>query len=473
MYNRDHSLKETYEFYHEQEKALANKADKELKERKCEVEEFYEKLNKYRKQRELKDSELGKFTEAVYDNHMQTALEAIYITALQNVAPLTEESEEIAKSLVENYIKEHGGAREIISHNSNKTYLLDTIFEAVEKAAQKDIQAFFEAEKEDEKEKEEDDGVDDVDKEDIKLGDADGDGVDDSQDSDFGTGDDNNKNEEASDSKEDKDVEADKKEEEKENSSAENGEDVDGDGDADEDDKKDSDDDDDDEDDDEESADVEDLDSEEYDDGEDEDDDDEDVEDPDLDTPDTKDTVEDSEEVPEEDEEEEELADSKEELFDKLENDEEVSDAVDIIAKRISDAEAKFIEKNAEDKKKIENIVNKVQDRIDAVTQDEDTSEEEMEKEQEEAKLEATRLIGEVRNDRFHTVYEFMVRDNMEYIMKNQALTESYKTEDGNIDMSRVMDNSRAMYGWLETVNTIKLENVNEDYIRKMLGGQI
>ena len=164
----------------------------------------------------------------------------------------------------------------------------------------------------------------------------------------------------------------------------------------------------------------------------------------------------------------EEVPTSKEELFDKLEDSEDVTDAVDIIAKRISDAETKFIEKNSEDKKKIENIVNKMQDRLDAVTQDEDSTPEDIEAEQNEAKLEATRLTNEIRNDRFHTVYELMVRDNLDYIHKNQTLAESYKV-DGKIDMTRVIDNSRAMYGWLETVNTIQLDKVDERYIQNMI----
>ena len=482
MYNKSHALREMYDFYHDREKALAESSDAKLRERDTEVQEFIAQMDKYRKQRELKDSELGKFTEAVYDNHMQTALEAIYISALQKVAPLTEEAEEIAKSLVENYIKEAGGAREIIRTKSGKTFLLDSIFEAVDEAAKKDINLFFEAKDDDEKEekeekekKEESDGSDDVDKEDIKLGDADGDGVDDAQDSDFGTGSDNDKNEEASDSKEKSDEKKDKEDEKKEDEEAKEDDKEDKseeseDGEKEESEEKEDESENDEEEDD--SADVEDLDKEEVEDDEEEVE--EPAEDPDLDEPDTAETVAASQEEPpmgtdpEDEPEVEELPNSKEELFDKLEDSQDVSDAVDIIAKRISDAETKFIEKNSEDKKKIENIVNKMQDRIDAVTQDEDSDSEDVEAEAQEAQVEATRMISEVRNDRFHTLYEIMVRDNLDYIHKNQTLSESYKV-DGKIDMTRVMDNSRAMYGWLETVNTIQLEKVNERYIQNLV----
>lgn len=470
MFNREHALRETAEYFSEINKRSEDKYLEEQTKRNNEVQEYYDLINKVRKQRELRDSELGKFKEAVYDNHLETALEAIYISALEKVAPLTEETTAIAKNMVSNYIQENGGAREIMRTRSGKTYLLDTIFEAVEAAAQKDIDLFFEAEKEDEEEdkkKKEADGSDEVDKEDIKLGDADGDGVDDAQDSDFGTGEDNDKNEEASDSKEKSDEEDEKDEEEKPSSSEENEEET-----EDEESEEDNDDSENDEEDTEVS--VDDLDAEEVEDDEEESDEESD---PVLDEPDTKETIEDSGEEPPvenpEEEPEEDMATSKEELFDKLENDTEVSDAVDIIAKRISDAEAKFIEKNAEDKKKIENIVNKVQDRIDAVTQDEDSSTEDIEEEEQEAKVEAARLMTQIREDRPHTVFECVVRDNMDYIIKNKALNESYTSEDGKIDMTRVMDNSRTMYGWLETVNTIQLEKVNENYLKKVLEGKI
>ena len=81
------------------------------------------------------------------------------------------------------------------------------------------------------------------------------------------------------------------------------------------------------------------------------------AEDPDLDEPDTAETVAASQEEPpvdpEEEPEVEEVPTSKEELFNKLEDSEDVTDAVDIIARRISDAETKFIEKNSEDKKRL------------------------------------------------------------------------------------------------------------------------
>lgn len=468
MFNRDHNLRETYDYLVEQDNAIIKAKEEKMREKENEKQEFYDQLNKYRKQRELRDSEISKFSEAVYDENLQTALEAIYISALEKAAPLTEEVVTMAKSLVANYIKENGGASEIMSRNAGKTYLLDTIFEAVSESHDKAMTAFFEAKDDDEKEdeKDEEDGSDDVDKEDIKLGDADKDGVDDSQDSDFGTGEDNDKNKEASDSKEKEDKEDDEEEksEDKEDDKEESEED-----------KEDSEDDSDD--DEEEDTSIDDLEaaSEEDEDEEDDVEDDSEESDPVLDEPDTKESLsaaaDEEPEVAEDDENNDFNPSNKEELFDKLEDDEDVSDAVDIIAKRISDAESKFIEKNAEDKKKIENIVNKVQDRIDAVTQDDDSTEEEIDQEKEESQVEVARYISDIREDRMHSIFELMVRDDMDFIVKNQAVKESYLTENGKLDMTKVIDATRTIYGWLETVNTIQLEKVNEAYLEKILRG--
>ena len=468
MFNRDHNLRETYDYLVERDNEIVKIKEEKMREKDKERQEFYDQLNKYRKQRELKDSEISNFSEAVYDENLETALEAIYISALEKVAPLTEEVVTLAKSLVSNYIKENGGASEIMSRNAGKTYLLDTIFEAVSESHDKAMTAFFEAKDDDEKEdeKKESDGSDDVDKEDIKLGDADKDGVDDAQDSDFGTGADNDKNEESFDSKEKEDKE---EEEEKEDKKEEDSEEEDKEEKEDEESESD-----DDEDDDEEDTSIDDLEaaSEEDDDEEDVEDDSKEESDPVLDEPDTKESLAaaaDEEPVEDEPEEDDINPDNKEELFDKLENDEDVTDAVDIIAKRISDAEAKFIEKNAEDKKKIENIVNKVQDRIDAVTQDDDSTEEEIDQEKEESQVEVARYISDIREDRFHTIFELMVRDDMDFIVKNQAIKESYIMENGKIDMTKIIDASRTLYGWLETVNTIQLEKVDEAYLEKIL----
>ena len=519
MRQREHLLYERYIAAQEAAELKVAAEKQKTEEKKQERVDFYEALNKYREQRELKQSELRRFSEAVYDNYMQTALNAIYITALENVSPMSEESYTLAEKNVANYIKEHDGARNIIRVNKGRTSLLDTIFEAVSTAANNDITDYIklqEAEKEEEKkEKEEEEAEDekksdDTDKkgsdkseesesksdekdpaegdenasgEDIEVGDADGDGVDDAKqldkDADGKADDEEDPVTDKEDTKETLDDDKPKEDKKEEDSESEDKEDEE------EKPQKNFTDelDDDDEEEESEEDDSEEGEDPEIDDGFSDAGDSESEDDSEEDEDDSEDEAE--EEAPEEPEGAEEepsdpdtfddngnLKDNKEEMFKKLENDAEVTDAVDIIAKRISDAETEFIQKNAEDKKKIEQIVNKVDDRIKAVA-GADKSPEEKEQETEEAQQEATRLITDIKEQRFHSVFEELVKDNFDYIMKDVTLKEAYTDIDGTINVAHIVESTRVMYGFLEFVNTIQLEKVNSDYILKVIKNQI
>jgi len=499
MRRREHYMRDAYEALKEAtaEKISQEKQMTEMKKR--EKEDFYDALNKYRKQRELSRHDISNFSEANYNMYLQTALEAVYVSALQKVGPLSDDGIQLAASLVENYIQENGGAKKIIFDRSGKTYLLDYIFEAVSIAHQKDLDAFLEAKDDEKKDEEEEkekkkaekespeedkseddddneddsddgddeeesddddknlvddmdddsdddkddeddesedaidpdedddkdgkknaaDGDDNVSGDDIKLGDADKDGVDDSEDSDAGMGDSENLVDNM-----DKDDSS-----EAENSSSD---DTSNDESDDSDEKEDNS--------------TEDT-----------------SEDPVTDEPDTKESL----------DKDGNIKDSKEEMFNKLEKDNDVNSAVEVIAKRISDAETEFIKKNAEDKEKIKNIVNQVDDRLKAVNQADNASEEEKEEDSTEAKQEAARLIANAKNDRFRSVFDMMAQDNFQYIMKDDgALKESYMS-DGRLDVSKVIESTRVMYGFLEFVNTIQLEKVDENYISKVLKNEI
>lgn len=487
MRDRDHAMYETYLIAKEaaENKVSAEKQITELKRK--EKDDFFDALNKYRVQGEINRRQLGEMSNALYDNHLQEVLESMFITALEYIAPLTENGYRIAVQSVNNYIKENGGALNIINKNAGKTYVLDRIFEAVITAHDKDMNIFYEAEKaDDDEDDKEDEDIDekkekhsDGDKnesgEDIKVGDADGDGIDDADSLDGEVDSeevkknaeenkpddkeekDDSSDDEKSDDKKDDDSKSDEKDEDKSDDTDKDENNlVD---DLDKDDEEDNDLDDNGEDDDKQLG---------IDDNEKKD------SDPVTDEPDTKETLDADSEDKEDSvtDDDGNLKDSKEEMFDKLENDDDISDAVDIIAKRISDAETQFIQKNAEDKEKIKNIVNKVDDRIKAVTQsdeDEESKEEAIESE----KNESARLITDIKEKRFHSVFEGIVKDNFEYIMKDQELKESYMDIDGSMDMTRIVESSRIMYGFLEFVNSLQLEKVDEDYILKVINREI
>ena len=58
-------------------------------------------------------------------------------------------------------------------------------------------------------------------------------------------------------------------------------------------------------------------------------------------------------------------------------------------------------------------------------------------------------------------------------VTSNVVLTETgrdiYFNESGQIDMDLVMEATKVMYGFLETINTLQLEKVDFKYIEKVL----
>ena len=160
---------------------------------------------------------------------------------------------------------------------------------------------------------------------------------------------------------------------------------------------------------------------------------------------------------------------TKEEMLDKLEKEEDTDTAIDIIAQRISKAEEEFIKKNAQDKQKIEDIVDNINDRINGAKADPNNSDEDVEEIEQEAAIEMKRKISKIRDDRPHTVFEMMVRQLSEGIMSDQTLMEDYCDTNGKINMETVVEVTKCVYGFLEFVNTVQLEKVDEAYIKHVI----
>ena len=143
MFKRDNIHYNRYQSLLEDAKEQSIKDMQEVEKRKKEVADFYDNLNRYRKQRELRNSEISRMSESVANDHLRTAFEAIYISALQEAGELSESGISIADILVKNYIIENGGATAIMRRNAKKTYLLDFLFECVKVAHNKDMESLL------------------------------------------------------------------------------------------------------------------------------------------------------------------------------------------------------------------------------------------------------------------------------------------------------------------------------------------
>ena len=156
-------------------------------------------------------------------------------------------------------------------------------------------------------------------------------------------------------------------------------------------------------------------------------------------------------------------------LFDELDKEEDVQKAITLIRQRVADAEETFIRNNAEDKKKVEELINKISTNVKTVEDMADKDETKAKIAEESARMNK-RAIDNIRDNRPLTVFEKMSRNLTASIVKDKALLESkYTTEDGKLDVDLVIESSKVMFGFLETLNTLQLANVNEKYIEKVL----
>lgn len=205
----------------------------------------------------------------------------------------------------------------------------------------------------------------------------------------------------------------------------------------------------------------------------------------------------------------------REQMYDDLSKEEDINKAVETIAKRVTDAEQEFIQKNNEDKEALKNIANKFTERIKgadldsnegsetpedniddtsdstpSIEEPEDNTEEtddsgdvtettptEGESEEDETKKEikeeaariAKQMMGDRRDKRIRNVYEQVVVNLTSSIIKDDTLKEQYLDENNKLDMGNIVEAATCIYTLMEFVNTLQLERIDSKYIEKAL----
>lgn len=380
---------------------LALEESKRIKEyeEKHSTKKFADRINGILESRDFNERYLSRLKESYKDKALATALKGIYIEALEP-ATLSDDGILLAESMVDNYIKENGGATRILNKVKNNTYFLARLTQIVEDAADDEV----------EKEKDSD-------------------------------------KEEKKDSKKSDDKEEDKSDDKKEDKSKDK--------------EEESDDKDDDvsfKDDDDDVVDASAGDSDSEDDAAD------DIINGDEDTDDDSDDKEESDDKDDDDED----SKSNGKVFDELDKEEDVKKAVSLIRKRVSDAEETFIKRNTEDKKQINQLLNKISDNIKTV-EDIDDKDDGKSKVAEESANVARQKINEITEHRPLSIFEKLTRNLSTSIVRNTVTKEMYMTESGKLDMPAVYESARVMYGFLETLNTLQLEKVDKEYIKEIL----
>ena len=160
--------------------------------------------------------------------------------------------------------------------------------------------------------------------------------------------------------------------------------------------------------------------------------------------------------------------DSKAKIFDDLEKEEDVKKAVELIRQRVADAEEDFIKRNAEDKKQIDDLLGKISDNIKTVENISDNDSPKSKVAQEAIQIN-TRKIKNITETRTMRVFEKIVRNLSESVVKDKTLNESYMTESGQLDVAAVVESAKIIYGFLECLNTIGLEKIDREYLQNVL----
>lgn len=161
----------------------------------------------------------------------------------------------------------------------------------------------------------------------------------------------------------------------------------------------------------------------------------------------------------------------KEDMLNKLEQEDDVEAAVGIIAQRISSAEEEFIKKNAEDKQKIEDLMNDMNERLQASKRDPNVSEEEQQETEQEEKEELQEEIARIHNDRPHTIFESFVENFTTSVVNkdSQGMKDLYFNESGKLDIGSIVEAAKCVYGFLEFLNTVQLESVDSAYLEEVI----
>lgn len=152
--------------------------------------------------------------------------------------------------------------------------------------------------------------------------------------------------------------------------------------------------------------------------------------------------------------------DIRDEFFDKLDT-EDFESMSSIVSQRISSAMDDFIVDNIQTKAEIQEIVNQTKERID--TKKEITKE----SAQEYDYLGRSR-IQNLKDSKRQSILNALVYNITESAIKDPNLNKIYfKNNKPDIDL--IVDESVIVYSFLETVNSCKLDKVNEEYIKNFL----
>lgn len=156
--------------------------------------------------------------------------------------------------------------------------------------------------------------------------------------------------------------------------------------------------------------------------------------------------------------------DIAEDIISNLKGNENIEDITDGIRLKVANATEEFINKNIQDKMEIEDIMDRTKENIDSTR----TGDPELD---EEIKQEHTMLAKskvKALNNRPRSTFEQMVINMTESVLSNAEAKLEFTTENGKLDMDKIISRTTSQYTFLEMLNTLKIQDVSED-LNKLL----
>ena len=77
--------------------------------------------------------------------------------------------------------------------------------------------------------------------------------------------------------------------------------------------------------------------------------------------------------------------------------------------------------------------------------------------------------IYNVQHESYHNIFDRMVRNISEAVLKDQVIKEQFSLDNGRLDMDKIVESARCMYTLLEMVSSLKIEKVDSEYIEAAL----
>lgn len=158
--------------------------------------------------------------------------------------------------------------------------------------------------------------------------------------------------------------------------------------------------------------------------------------------------------------------DDKENFYDDLKAT-EFDDVTNKIRERVENSISEFIDKNIENKTKIEDIITKTKELKDKVTPEEYTDEaiEQSQEIKESYDDIANKQIGKVRNSSKPIFMHFVEHVSKEAFNSPEVFTEC--VQEGKLNMDEIVNKAKILHTMLEMLNTVQFEDVNAEFLKE------